>query len=173
MFPEMIERKWSGSCCTADPAAGSTLARRGLPCTIIPMPLSGISSPVTRLGSAVGGGSITGVLDMRTSVVSFSAPEAILQDIAVAEVHEHLYGLDFLISTGYTDAKYPNPQIMDRTSFLSMEESRRGDIAANAHERVGRLLRDGDFWEIDVARAREMDRVVQAAEHVLASGDRA
>ena len=110
------------------------LARRGLPCTIIPMPLSGLSSPVTKLGNAivanaevlgvitavravhpealVGGGSISGVLDMATGVVSFSSPEAILQDIAVAEVHERLYGFDYLIGTGYTDARYPNPQVL-------------------------------------------------------------
>jgi len=110
------------------------LARRKLPCTIIPMPISGISAPVTRLGNAVlcnaeilavltavrslcpeslvGGGSISGQLDMRTSVVSFSAPEAILQDIAVAEVHERLYGFDYLIGSGYTDAKYPNRQVL-------------------------------------------------------------
>jgi len=110
------------------------LARRGLPCTIIPMPLSGLSSPVTKLGNAlmanaevlgvitavravhpealVGGGSISGTLDMATGVVSFSSPEAILQDIAVAEVHERLYGFDYLIGTGYTDARYPNPQVL-------------------------------------------------------------
>jgi trimethylamine---corrinoid protein Co-methyltransferase len=260
------------------------LARRGLPCTIIPMPITGISSPVTRLGNAVvcnaeilgvmtavrsvcpdalvGGGSITGVLDMRTSVVSFSAPEAILQDIAVAEVHEHLYGLDYLVGTGYTDAKYPNPQvlaektmkillsflagrftyplglinsgavfsaeqalvdleicryvhghfgsfgdfaslaetvdlvraagirgsylgeehtaahfrenwapqIMDRTPFLSVEESRQRDIAASAHERVASLLGGGGFWEIEPARSREIDRVLRAAHGVLAPG---
>ena len=103
------------------------LAARGLPCTIIPMPISGISAPVSMLGNAilanaeilgvmtairsahpdalVGGGTISGILDMKTSVVSFSAPEAILQDIAVAEVHERLYGLDYLIGSGYTDAK--------------------------------------------------------------------
>ena len=110
------------------------LARHKLPCTIIPMPISGISAPVTKLGNAVlcnaeilavltairslcpeslvGGGSISGLLDMRTSVVSFSAPEAILQDIAVAEVHQHLYGFDCLIGSGYTDAKYPNMQVL-------------------------------------------------------------
>ncbi len=110
------------------------LAARGLPCTIIPMPLNGLSSPVTKLGNAivanaevlgvitavkavypealVGGGSISGVLDMATGVVSFSSPEAILQDIAVAEVHERLYGFDYLIGTGYTDARFPNPQVL-------------------------------------------------------------
>jgi trimethylamine--corrinoid protein Co-methyltransferase len=109
-------------------------AKRGLPCTIIPMPITGISSPVTKLGSAivgnaeilgvitaiqsvhpdspVGGGTITGVMDMQTSVTSFSAPEAILQDLAIAEVHTKRYCFDYLIGTGYTDAKYPNSQVL-------------------------------------------------------------
>jgi trimethylamine--corrinoid protein Co-methyltransferase len=110
------------------------LAARGLPCTIIPMPLTGLSAPVTPLGNAivgnaeilgtitvvkafhpeaiVGGGTISGVLDMRTGAVSFSAPEAILQDIALAEVHQRLYGFDYLIGSGYTDAKYPASQVV-------------------------------------------------------------
>jgi trimethylamine--corrinoid protein Co-methyltransferase len=260
------------------------LARRKLPCTIIPMPISGISAPVTRLGNAVvcnaeilgvltairslcpdalvGGGSITGVLDMQTSVVTFSAPEAILQDIAVAEVHEHLYGFDYLIGSGYTDAKYPNPQLLaektmkllltflsgrhtyplglinsgavfsaeqalvdleicryihshfggfgdfhelsetvaliqrvgtrgsylsedhtaahfrenwfpqifDRTHFLSFSESEKSDVYRSAHDRRGRMLGAGGFWEIDDARAREIDSVVRTAERVLCSG---
>ena len=110
------------------------LAARGLPCTVIPMPLTGMSAPATRLGNAilgnaeilavitavkafhpealVGGGSISGLLDMKTGVVSFSAPEAILQDIAIAEVHQRLYGFDYLIGSGYTDAKYPSAQLV-------------------------------------------------------------
>jgi len=51
-------------------------------------------------------------MDMQTSVVSFSAPEAILQDIAIAEVHQRLYGFDYLIGSGYFDAKYPNTQVL-------------------------------------------------------------
>jgi trimethylamine:corrinoid methyltransferase-like protein len=98
------------------------------------MPLTGMSSPATKLGNAivcnaeilgaitavkafhpealVGGGAISGLLDMKTGVVSFSAPEAILQDIAVAEVHQRRYGFDFLIGSGYTDAKVPNSQVL-------------------------------------------------------------
>jgi trimethylamine:corrinoid methyltransferase-like protein len=60
----------------------------------------------------VSGGCISGILDMGTGVVSFSAPEAIIQDIAIAEVHQRLYGFDFLIGSGYTDAKYPNAQLL-------------------------------------------------------------
>jgi trimethylamine---corrinoid protein Co-methyltransferase len=110
------------------------LAKRDLPCTIIPMPISGLSAPATRLGNAVvgnaeilaviaaiqsvcpeavvGGGTISGIVDMRTGIVSFSAPEAIIQDIAIAEVHQKIYGMDYLIGTGYTDAHLPNPQVL-------------------------------------------------------------
>jgi trimethylamine--corrinoid protein Co-methyltransferase len=120
-----------------DAAAGNILlafAERDLPCTIIPMPITGLSTPVTMLGNAmvgnaeilgvitaiqsvceealVGGGTISGVLDMQTGCASFSAPEAILQDIAVAEVHARRYGLNYLIGSGYTDAKYPNSQTL-------------------------------------------------------------
>jgi trimethylamine--corrinoid protein Co-methyltransferase len=110
------------------------LARRQLPCTIIPMPITGMSAPVSMLGSLVignaeilgvmsaikaavpdalvGGGSISGLLDMRSGTASFGAPEAILQDIALAEVHEKLYGFNYLIGAGYTDAKLPNSQTL-------------------------------------------------------------
>ena len=108
------------------------LARRGLPTTIIPMPLTGGSSPMSLaanvvicnaevLGVAtalrcacpdawVAGGVISGVLDMASGAASFSAPEAILQDLGIAELHERRYGFDFAIGTGYTDAKYPGIQ---------------------------------------------------------------
>ena len=108
------------------------LAQRGLPTTIIPMPLTGGSAPMSLaanvalcnaevLGVAtaircacpeawVAGGVISGVLDMSSGAASFAAPEAILQDLGIAELHERLYGFDFAIGTGYTDAKYPGAQ---------------------------------------------------------------
>jgi trimethylamine--corrinoid protein Co-methyltransferase len=108
------------------------LARRGLPCTVIPMPIAGMSAPIVARGavvvgnaeilgtmtalhaacpeSLVGGGVISGVMDMRTATASFGAPEAAIQDIAIAEVHRKIYGMDCLIGTGYTDAKLPGSQ---------------------------------------------------------------
>ena len=108
------------------------LAQRGLPTTIIPMPLTGASSPLSLaanvmlcnaevLGVAtavrcacptawVAGGVISGVLDMSSGGASFSAPEAVLQDLGIAELHARRYGFDFAIGTGYTDAKYPGAQ---------------------------------------------------------------
>jgi trimethylamine--corrinoid protein Co-methyltransferase len=63
----------------------------------------------------VAGGVISGVLDMSSGGASFAAPEAILQDLGIAELHERRYGFDFAIGTGYTDAKYPGVQsIMEK-----------------------------------------------------------
>ena len=108
------------------------LAQRRLPCTIIPMPLSGVSAPVSAVGNVivanaeiigvmvgvravvpeavVGGGVISGIMDMRTGGASFSAPEAIRQDLMLAQLHRERYGFDLGIGTGYTDAVVPGVQ---------------------------------------------------------------
>ena len=107
------------------------LAQERLPATIIPMPITGASTPVSlaaniAIGNAeilgtmtalraacpyavVGGGVISGILDMASGQAEFAAPEAILQDVGLAELHERRYGFDFGIG-GYTDAKYPGVQ---------------------------------------------------------------
>jgi len=281
--PCLVTAKETISPLFLDRAAGDillALAQRDLPCTVIPMPINGMSTPLSKLGNAilgnaeilgvmaaiqsihpdslVGGGSISGILDMRTGTASFSAPEAILQDIAVAEVHESLYGLNYLIGSGYTDAKYPNsmtltektlkffltylsgrysyplglinsgsvfsaeqalvdleicrnihahftpswsenvgelvdliaeigirgnfmesehtllhfrdnflPEIMDRTGFMSVEDSRSKDVYNMAHERVNSLLANQDFWTLDPAKAKEIDSIVAHSEKIL------
>jgi trimethylamine--corrinoid protein Co-methyltransferase len=118
-----------------DEAAGEVLlllAENGLPCTLIPMPVSGGSSPLTMasniaLGNAeilgvfcalraacptanCAGGIISGILDMRSGAAVFGAPESVLQDLGLAELHERLYGFDFGVG-GYVDAKYPGEQV--------------------------------------------------------------
>ncbi len=133
--PCFVTAKETISPLTLDDKAGEVLvllAQRGLPTTIIPMPLTGGSAPMALaanvalcnaevLGVAtavrcavpdawVAGGVISGVLDMSSGSASFAAPEAVLQDLGIAELHERLYGFDFAIGTGYTDAKYPGPQ---------------------------------------------------------------
>ncbi len=110
------------------------LARHNLPCTIVPMPMSGMSSPVTIASNVVmtiaevlgvmtalkvtvpeakvAGGVISGVLDMRSTVARFAVPEVIVQDITAAKVFKELYGQNFGVGTGYIDAKIPGPQAM-------------------------------------------------------------
>lgn len=108
------------------------LARLGLPCTVVPMPITGATSPCSVAGNIVmanaeilgvmtcihaavpeaitGGGVITGVMDMATGAVSFSAPESLMQDAGIAQLYDRFYGQDLAIGTGYTDAKYPGVQ---------------------------------------------------------------
>lgn len=257
------------------------LAERGLPCTIIPMPITGISAPVSKLGSVivgnaeilgvltaifsvypeavVGGGTISGIMDMRTATASFSAPEAILQDLAIAEVHERLYGFNYLVGTGYTESKYPSSttlaeklakfmvtflskrytypvgllyggsvfsaeqalvdielcryihghfqssfdfsslpdtievireigirgqainhshtldnfrqnwmsNIMDRSGFTGLEDSRIKDIYHLAHEQRVKLMSGGSYWEIEPEKARAIEVVVRKADSLL------
>jgi trimethylamine---corrinoid protein Co-methyltransferase len=132
--PCFVTAKETISPLVLDEDAGAVLlmlAQRGLPTTIIPMPLTGGTVPMALaanvamcnaeiLGVAtavraacptawVGGGVISGVVDMSSGGASFSAPEAILQDMGIAELHERRYGFDFAIG-GYTDAKYPGVQ---------------------------------------------------------------
>lgn len=107
------------------------LGQNGLPCTVIPMPLAGGSSPLTKssavaLGNAeiigtftallaacpdanCAGGVISGLIDMRSGGSVFGAPEALIQDVALAELHERLYGFDFGVGA-YIDGKYPGVQ---------------------------------------------------------------
>jgi trimethylamine---corrinoid protein Co-methyltransferase len=121
------------------------LAQNNLPCTIIPMPISGVSTPVTLMSNIIicnaeilgtmaalkavvpearcVGGVISGSMDMKTGLASFGAAEAGLQDLGIAEVHEKLYGFDFGLGSGYYDGKYPNTQ-------HSMEKTLKYFIAA-------------------------------------------
>ncbi len=108
------------------------LAERELPCTIIPMPLAALSAPVTResaivIGNAeilgtmtalralypdarVAGGIMSGSVNMRTGSVVLANPEAVMQDLVLAELYEDLYGQDLGIGVGGIDAKYPGIQ---------------------------------------------------------------
>jgi len=108
------------------------LAQRNLPCTIIPMPISGATCPVTMASNIVmasaeilgvmtcikaafpeamvGGGVISGIMDMKKGSASFAAPESISQDVGIAMLFDTLYQQDFAIGTGYIDALRPGAQ---------------------------------------------------------------
>jgi trimethylamine--corrinoid protein Co-methyltransferase len=139
------------------------LAERGLPCTIVPMPISGVTCPVNAssnivmtaaevlgvmvcLRSAfpeamVAGGVISGVMDMRTGSASFAAPEAIRQDVGAAMLFERLYGQDFAIGTGYIDALYPGVQ-----SALEIHAKMAAAASIGRHNYPVGLLLGGKRW---------------------------
>jgi trimethylamine---corrinoid protein Co-methyltransferase len=108
------------------------LALRGLPIILAPMPLAGGTSPVTPASAilianaeilglivalwAVGTQSVhnhvalTGIIDMRTTIASFSSPNVVLQDIGLTQLQKYVYGLECMCPTDYIDAKYPGYQ---------------------------------------------------------------
>ena len=114
------------------------LASKDLPCLIIPMPISGVSSPVNPFGNIIIanaeilasaaaiksiypqakilGGAISGSMDMSTGTANFASPEATLQDIGLAELYERKYGFNFGIGC-YLDAKYPGIQNVIEKTF--------------------------------------------------------
>jgi trimethylamine--corrinoid protein Co-methyltransferase len=110
------------------------LARNGLPCTIVPMPMTGMSSPATIASNVVmtiaevlgamtalkvtvpearvAGGVISSTIDMRSMVARFATPEAINQDMLAARIFDKLYGQNFGVGSGYIDARVPGPQAL-------------------------------------------------------------
>ncbi|MDP7637396.1 MAG: trimethylamine methyltransferase family protein [Phycisphaerae bacterium] len=108
------------------------LARRGLPCMVIPMPLTGATCPCSPASNIVmcnaeilgvmaaihaavpeamvSAGVISGTMDMSTGAATFSSPEALLQDAGLAQLYDKVYGQDLGLGTGYIDAKYPGAQ---------------------------------------------------------------
>ena len=124
------------------------LARRGLPCTVVPMPLSGATSPCSVAGNIVmanaeilgvitcihaavpeamvAGGVISGTMDMGAGVASFSSPEAILQDMGLAQLYDELYGQDLAVGTGYIDGKYPGVQSLAEKAIKMEAAAKQG-----------------------------------------------
>jgi trimethylamine--corrinoid protein Co-methyltransferase len=153
------------------------LAARGLPCTIIPMPIAGLSAPASLLGAVVvanaealgticairsvhpealvGAGVISGILDMRTGAVSFSAPEAALQDLALADLYRVSYGMDFLIGSGYTDAKYPSSHVLAEKAmkFLFARLSGRGTHPVGLLNAGSVFSAEQAFVDLEICRA--------------------
>lgn len=105
-------------------------------------PIQGFTAPVTLAGAVVVGvaeilggwlagwalnenvrlGAIplAGIMDMRTSRVLFSAPEAILVNAAFYQFFQRVYGIRIGLCAGYTDAKVPGLQAMNDKLLKSL-----------------------------------------------------
>jgi len=108
------------------------------------MVISGGTSPVTTAGSIIlgaceilggwavvkalnpdaemVGGTVSGVLDMRTGTASFSAPEAVLQDLGICELFRRMYGghVQAACWSDYTDSKVPGLQAEYEKTFKAL-----------------------------------------------------
>ena len=165
------------------------LAERGLPCTVIPMPISGGTSPVTAaaniavctaevLGALAcirasypcamaGGGVLSGVMDMRKGQASFAAPEAILQDLGAANLFADMYGQNFAIGAGYIDAAAPGAQ----ASVEILAKIRASHDIGHCYYPVG-LLKGGKRWSpVQAFVGLEMAEYVHRAAGPLQFGD--
>ena len=175
-----------------DEAAGDVLlllAQNNLPCVVIPMPITGTSSPLSLAtnialanaeilgtftaihaafpGANLVGGVISSTFDMKSALPIFASPEAVLQDIGLAEVHKRLYGFDCGVG-GYIDAKYPGPQSMLEVSgrFSALARSGRYNVP------VGLLNAGRRFSAIQALMGIEAERwIVEAGKGIEVSPD--
>lgn len=151
-------------------------AKRGLPCTVIPMPLTGVSVPMAResaivianseiIGTEVairalypdaivGGGTLSGAVNMRTGYVTLANPEAIIQDLTLAKLYEELYGQDFGIGVGAIDAKYPGIQaaIEKTIKMLTAYQTGRTNYLVGMLSCIKRYSAEQAIIEIEIAK---------------------
>jgi trimethylamine--corrinoid protein Co-methyltransferase len=123
-----------------DPAVEKILfcAERGIPLINFPAPQAGSTAPATFAGEIVQGsaeslsglvlaqlvnpgapfiyGAFATVMDMRTTVFSYAAPEMTLMVAAMAQMAQH-YRLPFFGTAGCSDAKFPDAQAATEAAF--------------------------------------------------------
>ena len=122
-------------------------AEAGIPVIYYPAPQAGGTSPVTLAGAIVQGnaeslsglvlaqlaragsafvyGALATVLDMKTTVFSYGAPEMSLMAAAMAQMAQH-YRLPFFGTAGCSDAKYPDPQAAAEAALSCLTSSLSG-----------------------------------------------
>ncbi len=123
-----------------DPAVEKILfcAEKGIPLINYPAPQAGSTAPATFAGEVVQGsaeslsglvlaqlvnpgapfiyGAFATVMDMRTTVFSYGAPEMSLMVAAMAQMAQH-YRLPFFGTAGCSDAKFPDAQAAAEAAF--------------------------------------------------------
>ena len=132
-----------------DPGVDKLLfcAETGIPVIYYPAPQAGGTSPVTLAGTVVQGnaeslsglvlaqlarpgnafvyGALSTVLDMKTTVFSYGAPEMSLMAAAMAQMAQH-YRLPYFGTAGCSDAKYPDPQAAAEAAFSCLSSALSG-----------------------------------------------
>jgi len=123
-----------------DPAVEKILfcAEKGIPLINYPAPQAGSTAPATFAGEIVQGsaeslsglvlaqlinpgapfiyGAFATIMDMRTTVFSYAAPEMSLMVAAMAQMAQH-YELPFFGTAGCSDAKFPDAQAAAEAAF--------------------------------------------------------
>jgi len=142
-----------------DPAVEKILfcAEKGIPLINFPAPQGGSTSPATFAGEIVQGsaeslsglvlaqlvrpgapfiyGAFATVMDMKTTIFSYGAPEMSLMVAAMAQM-AHNYRLPFFGTAGCTDAKFPDAQAAAEVAFSCLASAL---VGAN-------LIHDAGSW---------------------------
>ncbi len=132
-----------------DPAVEKILfcAERGIPLINYPAPQAGSTAPATLAGEIVQGsaeslsglvltqlinpgtpfiyGAFATIMDMRTTVFSYGAPEMSLMVAALAQMAHH-YDLPFFGTAGCSDAKFPDAQAASEATFSCLASALAG-----------------------------------------------
>ncbi len=162
------------------------MARKGLACHICPMPLMGLSSPITPASAMALGNSeilgiwaaiksfapdvpveasvVSGVMDMRIGRASFSAPEAILIDLGIAQLYQDYYHLSCSIGPSWIDARYPGAQAGLERAFKFVIEAFGGKIGYPAGTLAGNTVFSPEQAVIDLDMARAVNRFLDGSE---------
>lgn len=132
-----------------DPAVDKILfcAEKGIPLINFPAPQGGSTAPATFAGEIIQGsaeslsglvlaqlvrpgapfvyGAFTTIMDMRTTIFSYGAPEMSLMVAAMAQLAQH-YGLPFFGTAGCSDAKFPDAQAAAEAAFSCLSSALSG-----------------------------------------------
>ena len=153
------------------------LARRGISIFIIPMPLAGILGPIYPIANAIIGVAeilgvwamakavnenvpveaqmIAGVLDPRAGTASLSAPEAVLIDIAIAQLFRSRYGVRCGTGAAFIDAAVPGPAAVFERMLKSLPACLAGEPVFPVGVLAGGLIFSPEqvMLDLDIARS--------------------
>ena len=175
-----------------DGAVILAMAKKGLPCYIVPMPLMGLSAPITPAAgivictaeilaiwtaikaiapdAPVQAQVVSGVMDMRTGRSSFAAPEAILIDLGVATLFDRRYGLKCDTGVSWIDARYPGIQAGLERSFKLTSCALGGRINYPTGALAGNTVFSPEQAIIDIETSHALNRLLDGmgiTEHTL------
>ena len=162
------------------------MAKKELPCHITPMPLMGLSAPITPAGAmAIGNAEIlgiwtciksltptapveastvAGVMDMRTGRAIFGVPEPVLIDLGLAQLYGRYYGLEYNHGVSWIDAKYPGAQAGLERMFKLMTCAVGGMINYPAGAISGNTVFSPEQAMIDIEMGKLLNRYLDGAE---------
>jgi trimethylamine--corrinoid protein Co-methyltransferase len=148
-----------------DPAVEKILfcAEKGIPLINFPAPQGGSTAPATFAGEIVQAsaeslsglvlaqlvrpgapfiyGAFATVMDMKTTIFSYGAPEMSLMVAAMAQMAQH-YKLPFFGTAGCSDAKFPDPQAAAEVAFSCLASAL---VGANLVHDAGSWLDHGSL----------------------------